>query len=123
MCDADAVTANTGFQYQPIARTRCTLHAAACTVETSDSPRSDCGSMSMAFVPTAIENASSAMKSGKLTATAFLFAMYTFAQTNIPTFKVETRSALVWDKVSPGNAPSSVIWDPLTGREIHRLTF
>jgi len=77
--------------------------------------------MSMAFVPTAIENASSAMKSGKLTAMAFLFGMYTLAQTNMPTFKVDTRSALVWDEVSPGDASSSVLWDPLTGSEIHRM--
>ena len=76
----------------------------------------------MAFAPTAIENASSAMKLGNLTAVAFLFAMYTFAQTNVPTFNVHTTSALVWDEVSPANASSSIIWDPLTGREIHRLT-
>jgi len=78
--------------------------------------------MSIAFVPTAIENASSAMKSGKLTATVFVFAMCAFAQTNMPTFKVDTKSALVWDSDSPGIA-SSIIWDPLTGREIHRLRF
>jgi hypothetical protein len=61
------------------------------------------------------------MKSGKLTAAAVLFAVSTFAQTDIPTFKVQTRSALVWDEVFPGNASSSIVWDPLTGREIHKL--
>jgi hypothetical protein len=82
---------------------------------------SDRGPISIAFVLAAIENATSAMKSAMLTVVALMFAICTFAQTDLPTFKVHTRSALVWDEVSPGNA-SSIIWDPLTGRELHRLT-
>jgi hypothetical protein len=62
------------------------------------------------------------MKLGALTPVAFLFATCTFAQTNLPTFKVDSKSALVWGEVSAAHSASSTILDPLTGREIHRLT-
>ena len=78
--------------------------------------------MYTALLPAAIQNTSGAMKLGNLTAVVFFFAIHTFAQTDVPTFKVHTRSALVWDEVSPANTSSSIISDPLTGREIHRLT-
>jgi len=74
----------------------------------------------MAFASTALKNASSAMKSAKMTALAFLFAMSAFAQNNMPTFKVDTKSALIWDNDFPEDS-SSIVRDPLTGREIHRL--
>ena len=63
-----------------------------------------------------------AMKTIKLVAMAFLFATSTFAQNNVPTFRVSAASALVWNSDSSENASSSLIWDPLTGREIHRLS-
>ena len=62
------------------------------------------------------------MKSIKSGVVAFFFAMSTFAQNDIPTFKVNTTSALVWDGDSPQNAASSTVWDPLTGRKIHKLS-
>lgn len=61
------------------------------------------------------------MKTVKLVAMAFLFATSTFAQNNVPTFRVNAASALVWNSDSPENVSSSLVWDPLTGREIHRL--
>ena len=62
------------------------------------------------------------MKTVKLVAMAFLFATSTFAQNNVPTFRVNAASALVWNSDSPENVSSSLVWDPLTGREIHRLS-
>lgn len=61
------------------------------------------------------------MKSATPIIMAFIFAIGTFAQDNVQAFKVTTRSALVWDKSSLDNS-SSIIWDPLTGREIHKLS-
>jgi hypothetical protein len=63
-----------------------------------------------------------AMKTVKLVAMAFLFAASTFAQNDVPTFRVNAASALVWNSDSPENASASLVWDPLTGREIHRLS-
>jgi hypothetical protein len=62
------------------------------------------------------------MKSAKLATTVLLYAIGTVAQNDIPTFKVNTASALVWEIGSPKNSSFSTIWDPLTGREIHRLS-
>jgi len=70
------------------------------------------------------------MKRTPLVALAvFAFTLITFAQDDIPTFqddiptfKVEAKSALVWDKAVPENATSSIVWDPLTGNEIHKLS-
>ena len=50
-----------------------------------------------------------------------MFTLNTFAQNDTPTFKVEAKSALVWDKDLPETATSSTAWDPLTGSEIHKL--
>lgn len=50
-----------------------------------------------------------------------LFTFSTFAQEDEPTFKVKTESALVWDKDLPPSTTASVVWDPATGRELHRL--
>ena len=52
----------------------------------------------------------------------FVFMPVAFAQDDASTFKVETRSALVWDSDSPDSATSSIVWDPLTGNEIHKLS-
>jgi hypothetical protein len=50
--------------------------------------------------------------------------LQTFAQNdNIPTFKTATRSALVWDENGPENPAASTIRDPLTGNDIHRLSY
>src|SRR5579864_7274246 len=62
------------------------------------------------------------MKSAKLATTVLLYAIGTVAQDDIPTFKVNTAIALVWEIGSPKNSSFSTIWDPLTGREIHRLS-
>jgi hypothetical protein len=62
------------------------------------------------------------MKSLKLVGMALSFAMSTFAQNKTPTFKVNTTSALVWDNAFPNNPSVSTVWDPLTGREIHKLS-
>jgi hypothetical protein len=65
---------------------------------------------------------STAMKRRPSVALAFfIFALSTFAQDNTPTFKVGAKSALVWDTAVPESATSSIVWDPLTGHEIHRL--
>lgn len=42
---------------------------------------------------------------------------------NIPEFKAETKSALVWDESLPVSSTSSSVRDPLTGSEIHRLSY
>ena len=52
----------------------------------------------------------------------FASAVHTFAQNDIPTFKAEAKSALVWDANFPGSGRSSIVWDPLTGNEIHKLS-
>jgi hypothetical protein len=52
----------------------------------------------------------------------FLLTLSTSAQNNIPTFKVETKSALVWDENFLESTASS-IRDPLSGNEIHRLSY
>lgn len=63
------------------------------------------------------------MKRKQLVALAFVLStLSTFAQDDIPTFKVEAKSALVWDKDVPASVTSSIIWDPLTGDEIHKLS-
>jgi len=51
-----------------------------------------------------------------------LFTLSTSAQDDIPTFKTQTKSALVWDEGSPDHAASS-IHDPLTGNDIHKLSY
>jgi len=51
-----------------------------------------------------------------------VFTLSLLAQDSLPTFKVNAESALVWDKDAPESAHSSVIWDPLTGNEIHTLS-
>ncbi len=50
------------------------------------------------------------------------FIPTTFAQNEAPTFRVDSRSALVWDKELPGDAASAIVWDPLTGLEVHKLS-
>lgn len=54
--------------------------------------------------------------------TFLLIALSASAQNNIPTFKVETKSALVWDENSL-ESTASTIRDPLSGNEIHRLSY
>jgi hypothetical protein len=57
-------------------------------------------------------------------ALAFLvFTLGTSAQDDIPTFKTQTKSALIWDEGSPDNGAASSIHDPLTGNEIHKLSY
>lgn len=51
-----------------------------------------------------------------------LLTLSTSAQNNIPTFKVETKSALVWDENFLESIASS-IRDPLSGNETHRLSY
>jgi hypothetical protein len=66
--------------------------------------------------------ASSTMKRSQLIVVACLvFTLSMFAQNDTPAFRVEATSALVWDKDLPESATSSIVWDPLTGNEIHKL--
>ena len=59
----------------------------------------------------------------QIVALAFLLlTLSTSAQNNIPTFKVETKGALVWDENFLESTASS-IRDPLSGNEIHRLSY
>lgn len=55
---------------------------------------------------------------------ALVFTLYSLAQDAdpVPTVKVDVKSALVWNEDSPESATSSVVRDPLTGNEIHRLS-
>ncbi|MFZ1009117.1 MAG: hypothetical protein WAN65_19910 [Candidatus Sulfotelmatobacter sp.] len=58
----------------------------------------------------------------QIVALAFLLlTLSPSAQNNIPTFKVETKSALVWDENFLESTASS-IRDPLSGNEIHKLS-
>ena len=68
------------------------------------------------------QRVSSAMKRNQVIGLVFLaFTLTTCAQDDTPTFKVEGKSALVWDKDVPNSATTSTVWDPLTGNEIHKL--
>jgi len=59
----------------------------------------------------------------QIVALAFLLlTLSTSAQDDNPTFKAETKSALVWDENLLESTASS-IRDPLSGNEIHRLTY
>ena len=58
-----------------------------------------------------------------LTVASLLLTLSTSAQDNIPTFKTETRSSLVWDEAVPNDDTISTIRDPLTGNEIHKLSY
>jgi hypothetical protein len=53
---------------------------------------------------------------------ALVSAILAKAQNDIPTFKVNTASALVWDNDSNNRSGASVIFDPQTGNEIHKLS-
>ena len=46
----------------------------------------------------------------------------TFAQDDLPTFKVEAASAFVWGEDSPSGVRSSTIQDPVTGNAIHKMS-
>lgn len=50
------------------------------------------------------------------------FAIAVCAQDETPTFKTSATSAFVWDEDLPNDASSSTVRDPLTGREIHKLS-
>jgi hypothetical protein len=52
----------------------------------------------------------------------FVFTLSSLAQNDVPTFKVTASSAFVWGEDSPDSAKSSVIFDPLTGNSIYRLS-
>jgi hypothetical protein len=57
---------------------------------------------------------------------AFAFLLLTLsaiAQDDIPTFKTQTKSALIWDENSPNHDAASSLRDPLTGNEIHKLSY
>src|SRR5215469_10696046 len=58
-----------------------------------------------------------------LTFLYLLLTLTTSAQDNIPTFKTETRSSLVWDEAVLNDDAISTIRDPLTGNEIHKLSY
>jgi len=52
-----------------------------------------------------------------------LLTLSTSAQDNIPTFKTQTKSALIWDENAPAHDAASTLHDPLTGNEIHKLSY
>jgi len=52
-----------------------------------------------------------------------LLTLSTSAQDDIPTFKTQTKSALIWDEDSPNHGAASSVRDPLTGNEIHKLNY
>ena len=60
-------------------------------------------------------------RSSLIVLASFASAIHTFAQNDMPTFKVEAKSALVWDADVPESG-RSIVWDPLTGNEIHKLS-
>ena len=63
------------------------------------------------------------VKQKQIVVLAFLLlTLSTSAQNDIPTFRVETKSALVWDENSLEKTASS-FRDPLSGNEIHRLSY
>jgi hypothetical protein len=54
---------------------------------------------------------------------AFLaFRLFSFAQNDVPNFRVESASAFVWGDDNYSSAVSSSIHDPVTGNEIHKLS-
>lgn len=55
-----------------------------------------------------------------LTVLALTIGMW--AQSDVPTFRAEVRSAFVWEEDNPAGALSSTIRDPLTGNQIFRLS-
>jgi hypothetical protein len=72
---------------------------------------------------TPAQDVSGAMTRKLLIALAFLVStLGTFAQDEMPTFKAEAKSAVVWDKDALASATSSIVSDPLTGNEIHKLS-
>jgi hypothetical protein len=54
---------------------------------------------------------------------ALAFVPGIFAQSDIPMFKVDARSAFVWGEDASEGARSSTILDPRTGNSIHRLSY
>jgi hypothetical protein len=50
------------------------------------------------------------------------FALITFAQNDLPTFRMEAASAFVWGEDNTSDAVSSIIRDPVTGNAIHKLS-
>src|SRR5690348_13633470 len=60
------------------------------------------------------------MKSVTFIVIALVFRIAGFAQDEIPTFKVNTKSAVVWDTDTNNDSGASIVVDPLTGNEIHR---
>jgi hypothetical protein len=55
--------------------------------------------------------------------TYLLLTLSTSAQDNVPTFKTQTKSALIWDENAPAHDAASILHDPLTGNEIHKLSY
>jgi len=62
------------------------------------------------------------MKSATLITMGFLCIVKGFGQNDLTTFKANASSAVVWDNDSPTSPSSSIVRDPLTGREMHRLS-
>lgn len=46
-----------------------------------------------------------------------------FAQTDLPRLKTEVKSAFVWGQDAASGAFSSTIQDPLTGNDVHKLSY
>lgn len=52
-----------------------------------------------------------------------VLALSAAAQDDIPTFKTQTSSAVIWDQNSLDQGAASTLRDPLTGNEIHKLSY
>lgn len=52
---------------------------------------------------------------------ALVFSGLANSQVDVPKFTVDVRNAFIWGEDAPSGAISSVIRDPLTGAELHRL--
>ena len=58
----------------------------------------------------------------RLALATLLLTLSTSAQDDIPTFKTQTKSALIWEENSSDHGVST-LRDPLTGNEIHKLSY
>ena len=62
------------------------------------------------------------MKLTAVLASVFGLTAATLSQNIAPVFKVDARSALIWDHCTGETSECSIVRDPATGAELHRLT-
>lgn len=77
----------------------------------------------MAF-PAPLEAIAPTVNQKPIFALAFtLLTLSTSAQDEIPTFRTQTKSAVIWDENAPTHDAASTLRDPHTGNEIHKLNY